>query len=305
MKILVIGSSNVDITAAVHRFPEKGETVIGEDLRYAFGGKGANQATACGKLGGDIVFLTCVGNDTKGHETVAALSENHVDTSYVRFTDRHPTGTAVITVDHNGDNSIIVIQGANLDCNKQYLEANEKLFAACDYVLLQMEIPLDAVERAVELAAAHGKKVILNPAPADPAFRKDLYRHITYITPNETEVSIMAYGAPGHGVEESAAKLIELGVQNVIVTLGCEGSMLVKQDGTSVRIPAHRVEAVDTVAAGDCYNGALVKALSEGREIEEAMEYAGMASALAVTRYGAQKSIPTKEELEAFGGSHE
>ncbi len=305
MKILAIGSSNVDITAVVNRFPEKGETVIGEDLRYAFGGKGANQATACGKLGGDTVFLTCVGNDSKGHETVDSLTRNHVNTSYVRYSDHRPTGTAIINVDRNGDNSIIVIQGANLECSKEYLEENEELFTACEYVLLQMEIPLDAVERAVELAAAHGRKVILNPAPADPDFRKDLYRHITYITPNETEVSVMAFGAPGHGIEESAARLIELGVQNVIVTLGCEGSLLLKKDGTSVRIPAYRVDAVDTVAAGDCYNGALVKALSEGTDIEDAMRYASMASALAVTRYGAQESIPTEEELEAFGGTHE
>lgn len=301
MKILVIGSANIDITVKVDRFPEKGETIMGKGLQYAFGGKGANQAITVGKLGGDVTFLTCVGDDTKGHELVKYLSEHHVDVSHVKYSKNSPTGTAIINVDKNGDNTIAVVQGANLECDQAYILENEELFKECEYVLLQLEIPLEAVEGAILLASKYNKKVILNPAPANAELNKDVYKHITYMTPNETESAIMA-NSKECDVLKNAQLLKEYGVQNVLVTLGEKGSLLYKDSNHQIEVPAIQVNAIDTVAAGDCYNGAFVKALAKGMNEEEAMKYASKASAIAVTRCGAQESIPTQEEMEAFGG---
>ena len=301
MKILVIGSANIDITVKVDCFPEKGETIIGKGLAYAFGGKGANQAITIGKLGGDIVFLACVGDDAKGHELVQNLKENHVDVSHVKYSEHNPTGTAIINVDQNGDNTIAVVQGANLECDKDYILEKEELFKECDYVLLQLEIPFDAVEEAILLAAKYNKKVILNPAPASAELNKEVYKHITYMTPNETEIAIMA-GLKECDVMKSAQVLKDLGVQNILITLGEEGSLLYKDENNCIKIPAQKVKAIDTVAAGDCYNGAFVKALAEGMNEEDAMKYASIASAIAVTRSGAQESIPTEDEVKNFNG---
>ena len=305
MRILVIGSVNIDITATVERFPEKGETIIGNDLRYAFGGKGANQAITCGKLGADVVFLACVGNDSKGHEVVEYLKEHNVDMSHVKYSDDSPTGTAIINVNSNGENNIVVIPGANSECDKEYLLQNEKLFEECEFILLQMEIPLDAIETAIELASKYDKKVILNPAPANPKLSKEVYKHITFMTPNETESYLMANMDSNNDVTSSAKALKDLGVKNIIITLGSEGSMLYKDSKTIIRVPAVEVKAIDTVAAGDCYNGAFVSALSKGMSEEEAMKYASIASAIAVTRPGAQESIPNESEINTFGGNYE
>lgn len=300
MKILIIGSANIDITVKVDRFPTKGETIMGKELAYAFGGKGANQAITIGKLGGDAIFLACVGDDAKGHELVENLKANHVDVSHIKYSKQNPTGTAIINVDEKGDNNIAVIQGANLECDKAYILEKEELFKECDYVLLQLEIPFDAVEEAIRLAAKYNKKVILNPAPASAELNKDIYKYITYMTPNETESAIMA-GLNTCDVMKAARVLKDLGVQNILITLGEDGSLLYKDENNIIQVPARKVKAVDTVAAGDCYNGAFVKALAEGMSEEDAMKYASKASAIAVTRCGAQESIPTEEEVKNFG----
>ena len=302
-KILVIGSANIDITATVDRFPSVGETILGDTLSYAYGGKGANQAMACGKLGGDVTFLTCVGEDNNGIEIVKYLSKHNIDISHIKFSKNRPTGTALINIDKNGDNQIIVIQGANLDCDKEYIESNEVLFKEAEYILLQLEIPLDAVEKAIELAAKYNKQVILNPAPAN-LINKDLYKYITYMTPNEKESMVMA-NTNNNDANENARVLKNMGVKNIIVTLGSKGSMLYKDENNIININANKVKAIDTVAAGDCYNGAFVVALSKGMNEEEAMKYASLASAIAVTRNGAQESIPNEEEMNTFGGQYE
>ena len=296
MSVLVIGSTNMDISVGVDRFPKKGETLIGNDLAYKFGGKGANQACALGKLGAEVTFLTCVGDDNHGHEIITYLTSVGVKTDRVKFTKEYPTGTATITVDTNGDNIIIVIQGANKGCDVDYIRANEECFRFCNYVLLQMEIPFDAIEEAIRLAAKYNKKVILNPAPASDQLDKELYKHISYMTPNEVEIRVMA--GMDNGLEANAQRLLELGVENVLVTLGSEGASLFSGVTESIHVPACKVEAVDTVAAGDCFNGAFAAALDRGEGVRDAMCFANRASAIAVTRKGAQESIPTKEELE-------
>ena len=296
MSVLIIGSTNMDISASMERLPVKGETLLGTGIHYQYGGKGANQACALGKLGADTTFLTCVGDDGYGHEMVAYLKEAGVNMDRVKYSRRHGTGTAVIHVDARGDNTIVVIQGANLDCDVEYIQANEGCFEACDYVLLQMEIPFDAIAEAIRLGAKYGKKIILNPAPASDQLPRELYRYITYMTPNEVEVGVMA-GSEGD-LDMSVGKLLALGVQNVLVTLGSEGAKLYSQNKKAIHVPACRVDAVDTVAAGDCFNGAFVAALDRGDSEEAAMQFANQASAIAVTRRGAQESIPTKEEME-------
>lgn len=298
MSVLVIGSTNIDISVRVNRFPKVGETLLGSGISYKYGGKGANQACAVGKLGGDVTFLTCVGNDAYGHEIVSSLKSNGVDVSKVKFTNDYKTGTAIINVDDNGDNNIIVVQGANLACDVEYIKANEASFAACDYVLLQMEIPFDAIEEAIRLSAKYDKKVVLNPAPASNGLSKDVYKYITYMTPNETEIGIMA-GCEGN-TETLSDKLKALGVKNVCVTLGSKGAVLYKEDSSVIVSHAYKVNAVDTVAAGDCFNGAFIVGLDNGMNEKEAMQFANAASAIAVTKEGAQESIPTTQEVKLF-----
>lgn len=298
MSVLIVGSTNMDISATMERFPTKGETLLGNSISFQYGGKGANQACALGKLGADATFLTCVGDDSYGYEMVNYLKETGVNMDRVKYSSTHKTGTAIINVDARGNNTIVVIQGANLDCDVDYIRANEECFRSCDYVLLQMEIPIDAIEEAILMAAKYGKKVILNPAPASNQLSKDLYKYITYMTPNEVEVGIMA-GQEGDP-EQNAEKLLKLGVQNVLVTLGEKGSHLYSRNHKSIYVPACEVDAVDTVAAGDCFNGAFAAALDRGESEGGAMEFANRASAIAVTRRGAQESMPTKEELETM-----
>lgn len=298
MSVLVIGSTNLDISVGVDHFPQKGETLIGNDIAYKYGGKGANQACALGKLGADVTFLTCVGDDVHGHEIIEYLASIGVKTGRTKYSREYPTGTATITVDANGDNIIIVIPGANKGCDVAYIRANEEYFRACNYVLIQMEIPFDAIEEAIILAAKYNKKVILNPAPASNQLSTALYKHITYMTPNEVEIKVMA--GTDLGLDENVRKLMNLGVENILVTLGSEGACLFSQTTESIHVPACKVEAVDTVAAGDCFNGAFVAALDRGENVRDAMNFANRASAIAVTRKGAQESIPTKEELETI-----
>lgn len=302
-KILVIGSVNIDISVTATSFPKKGETIIGNSLKYSYGGKGANQAITCGKLGADVKFLACVGDDSKGREVVEYLGNNGVDVSKIKFSRINPTGTAIITIDSNGDNNIVVIQGANAECDAKYLEENENEFSNCDIVLLQMEIPIDAIEKAIILASKHGKQIILNPAPANNDLNKSLYKYIDYMTPNETECAIMSDGEVD--LNKAIKKIKDLGVKNVIVTLGEEGSMLYKNEKDITKVPTDKVKAIDTVAAGDCFNGAFAKALAEDIEEKKAMRFANRVSAITVTRSGAQESIPTKVELDSLGVKYE
>ena len=299
--ILIIGSLNMDMTIPVEELPQKGETILGGSPSYIPGGKGANQACAAGKLGGRVAMLGKVGRDQMGRTLKENLAAAGVDVSHVEETPDAPTGMAVIYVDRRGSNSIVVIPGANACCDKAYVEANEALIAAHDIIVLQLEIPYDAVFAAVRLAKKHGRMVVLNPAPAPDSLPDEVISALDYFTPNETELARIAGMAAGSIQEAEAAgkRLVEKGVGTVLATLGEAGALLVTREEARL-IPALRVDAVDTTAAGDTFNGAFVTALAEGIPEGEAIAFANKAAAISVTRKGAQTSIPTREELDAW-----
>lgn len=293
--ILVIGSLNMDLSIDLAKMPVTGETILGRGIAYKAGGKGANQACAAGKLGGRVRMLGCVGQDEFGQKLVKSLSESGVETDYIKESRDLPTGTAVIYVDDNGDNSIVVIPGANMACDIEYLKEQDEQFHWCDYVVLQMEIPYEAVWYSVKRAKELGKTVILNPAPAPDKIPEEILSLVDYLTPNETEI-IALNGKSKDDIREGAEKLLSRGVSNVIATLGDRGALLVNQYGETF-YPARKVVSVDTTAAGDCFNGAMVAALAEGQSEAEAILFANIASSIAVTRKGAQESLPIREEV--------
>lgn len=298
--ILIVGSLNMDIVINLHRMPVIGETVFGESLTYIPGGKGANQASAAGKLGGKAVMLGCVGQDDFGKALIRSLSESGVEVSRIRQTEGG-SGSASIYVDGAGDNRIVVIPGANSDCDAAYLKEMEEAFSECTYILIQMEIPMEAVSYGVKRARELGKTVILNPAPAPDFLPKELLPKIDFLTPNETEL-LKLTGQTVGGLDEikkGAGQLVAQGVKHVIVTMGKQGCMLVSEDRMEI-FPARNVVSVDTTAAGDCFNGAFAVALAEGKGVEEAIRFANLASSIAVTRAGAQKSLPEREEVDAM-----
>lgn len=293
--ILVIGSLNMDLSINLAKMPVTGETILGRGIAYKAGGKGANQACAAGKLGGRVRMLGCVGQDEFGQKLVKSLSESGVETDYIKESRDLPTGTAVIYVDDNGDNSIVVIPGANMACDIEYLKEQDEQFHWCDYVVLQMEIPYEAVWYSVKRAKELGKMVILNPAPAPDEIPEEILSLVDYLTPNETEI-IALNGKSKDDIREGAEKLLSRGVSNVIATLGDRGALLVNRYGETF-YPARKVVSVDTTAAGDCFNGAMVAALAEGQSEAEAILFANIASSIAVTRKGAQESLPIREEV--------
>ena len=293
--ILVIGSLNMDLSIDLAKMPVTGETILGRGIAYKAGGKGANQACAAGRLGGRVRMLGCVGQDEFGQKLVKSLSESGVETDYIKESRDLPTGTAVIYVDDNGDNSIVVIPGANMACDIEYLKEQDEQFHWCDYVVLQMEIPYEAVWYSVKRAKELGKMVILNPAPAPDEIPEEILSLVDYLTPNETEI-IALNGKSKDDIREGAEKLLSRGVSNVIATLGDRGALLVNQYGETF-YPARKVVSVDTTAAGDCFNGAMVAALAEGQSEAEAILFANIASSIAVTRKGAQESLPIREEV--------
>lgn len=293
--ILVIGSLNMDLSIDLAKMPVTGETILGRGIAYKAGGKGANQACAAGKLGGRVQMLGCVGQDEFGQKLVKSLSESGVETDYIKESRDLPTGTAVIYVDDNGDNSIVVIPGANMACDIEYLKEQDEQFHWCDYVVLQMEIPYEAVWYSVKRAKELGKMVILNPAPAPDEIPEEILSLVDYLTPNETEI-IALNGKSKDDIREGAEKLLSRGVSNVIATLGDRGALLVNRYGETF-YPARKVVSVDTTAAGDCFNGAMVAALAEGQSEAEAILFANIASSIAVTRKGAQESLPIREEV--------
>ncbi|MCI8907773.1 MAG: ribokinase [Angelakisella sp.] len=300
-KILVIGSLNMDMVIPVKELPQKGETILGGSPAHIPGGKGANQACAAGKLGGAVTMLGKVGQDGMGRALKENLAAAGVEVTHVEETPDAPTGMAVIYVGETGSNSIVVIPGANGLCDAAFIEANEELIAAHDIIVLQLEIPYDGVFRAIQLAKKHGRLVVLNPAPAPDSLPPEVIASLDYFTPNETEMARIA-GLPVGGVEEAIAagkKLVEAGVGTVLATLGEAGALLVTKETAQV-LPTLRVQAVDTTAAGDTFNGAFVTALAEGMSQEEAIAFGNKAASISVTRKGAQTSIPSREEVDGY-----
>lgn len=298
--IVVIGSSNTDMIVKSDHLPLPGETVLGGKFTTAPGGKGANQAVAAARLGGDVTFVAKVGEDQFGDAAIDNYQKDGINTQYVTRSAGSASGVALILVDGKGENSIAVASGANADLSiKDIDDASDKIRSA-SIVLMQLESPMDTVLYAAKMASQAGAAVILNPAPA-ATLPEEMYSYLYAVTPNETESEILT------GVkvvdEESARKASEVfisrGVKKVVITLGSKGAFV--NDGeASYMVPARKVKAVDTTAAGDTYNGAMCVALAEGKTLKEALEFATKASAIAVTRMGAQPSVPTREEVDSL-----
>ena len=300
-QILVVGSSNTDMVIKAAHLPRPGETILGGTFFMNPGGKGANQAVAIARLGGPVTFICKTGSDIFGHQSQQLFEEEGINTSYVFSDSGNPSGVALITVDEKAENCIVVASGANANLLPSDLEKAEEAIERADLVLMQLEVPMETVCFVADIAWQKGKKVILNPAPAHP-LPADLLRHFYLITPNETEaemitgVKITDESSAG----EAARALSGMGVQHVIITLGSKGA-LIYSNGKAEMVPALKVEAVDTTAAGDVFNGALTVALSEGRSLKEAARFACKASAISVTRVGAQSSAPYRNEVDIFG----
>ncbi|MDR2497678.1 MAG: ribokinase [Tannerellaceae bacterium] len=298
--ILIVGSSNTDMVIKTRHLPRAGETVLGSTFFMNPGGKGANQAVAGARLGGKVAFICKTGNDIFGHQSQQLFEEEGIDTSYVLSDNRNPSGVALITVDENAENCIVVASGANANLLPSDLLAAADAIRQADIILMQLEIPVETVEYVAGIASAAGRKVILNPAPARP-FSPDLLKHLYIITPNETEAEMISGVkiTDEASAENAAAVIAGMGVPNVILTLGAKGA-LVYDGHRAEMIAAPKVVAVDTTAAGDVFNGALAVALAESRTIPDAVRFACKAAAISVTRQGAQSSVPYRTEVDIF-----
>ncbi|HIF9312331.1 TPA: ribokinase [Photobacterium damselae] len=299
-KIVVLGSSSQDHTVQSSHLPQMGETVMGHRHIMASGGKGANQAVAAARLGAPVTFIACMGNDGFAHDTLPKFSEDGINTDHIHICDNENTGIALILVDDEGRNCISISPNANGRLNAEVVDSHAEVIRNTDYLLLQLETPQDGIDRAVELAKQANATVILNPAPARP-LSDQLLSQLDLITPNETEAEILTgiKVVDEKTAEQAAQAFIAKGVKEVIITMGKQGAYLYRQSQGKL-IPGHRVNATDTTAAGDTFNGALLVALSQGADLEEAILFAHKASAISVTRMGAQTSIPYLKELDAF-----
>ena len=293
--IIVIGSLNADLVVRAPRFPEPGETISGEDLAIIPGGKGANQAVAAARQGSSVAMLGRVGSDSFGPTLTQNLQKNNVDTAHV-LTDESATGTAIIVVDADGQNSIVLSPGANGKVTSSDVEAIS--FQDVDALLLQLEIPIETVIHAASLARQNSVRVILNPAPAQP-LPDSLLADVDILVPNESELQLLS----GQSVTDidsaksAARSLLEKGVKTVIVTLGANGALLVT-DGQATHIPTFKVDVIDTTAAGDAFIGGLAAALLKGKSMEDSVRYGNASGALAATKFGAQPSLPTADKVE-------
>ena len=297
-KILVIGSLNIDMVMRVDHMPAAGETILCDGMKLVAGGKGANQACAAGRLGTDVTMLGAIGNDSHGEMQRDSLQRSGVDVSGLITKESVSTGTAFITVNKEGNNSIVVVQGANAQFTPEDIEVHRDLLEECEIVILQLEIPMDTVLYAVKLARTLGKTVILDPAPVPEHFPEELYQYVDIIKPNESELSRLTGIADAQNHLEEAVQIVkDHGVKNVLVTLGGDGVYLDTENEPPIHIPAKKVEVVDTTAAGDSFTAALAAMLLEGKTLKEAAEFANQVSAIVVTREGAQDSIPTLQEV--------
>jgi ribokinase len=295
-KILVIGSSNTDMVIKTSRFPKPGETILGGEFFMNQGGKGANQAVAVARLKGDVDFICKTGNDLFREQSVALFRDEGINTEWILSDNEKPSGIALIMVDDSGENSIVVASGANGSLTPGDIEKVKEVVFRSDYILMQLEIPLDTVEYVVNLASSKDNKVILNPAPAAD-LPQHLLEKIYLITPNRIEAELLS------GIKikdrdttiEAAKILLDKGLKHVIITLGEKGAL--SYDGEIEWIPGEKVEAADTTGAGDVFNGALTVGLAEGLSMSDAVSFANKAAAISITRFGAIPSIPYRKEL--------
>ncbi len=281
------------------KFPEEGETIIGQNFFSGMGGKGANQAVAAARLGAEVSLIGAVGNDGFGDQLIDNLKNEGINTSYITKINDEPTGIASVQVSPH-DNRITVIPGANYHLRPAHIDQAERIIEAADIVLLQMEIPLDTVIYAIKRAKYLGKKVILNPAPAFK-LPEEILSQVDYLTPNETELHILAPGTSTEiDIHYSAQCLLQMGVANLIVTLGGKGAKYFSGKSVEKDFSPHRIQVVDTTGAGDAFNGGVAYSLAKGDEVDQAIAFAMKVGALAVTKLGAQAGMPTNEELAAF-----
>jgi ribokinase len=299
-KLAVLGSINADHILNLAHFPRPGETVIGKQYHIAFGGKGANQAVAAGRAGADIAFIACVGADDIGERIRQQLQQDRIDTAPVETDADESTGVAMIFVNGEGENNIGIYSGANAALTPARVAQHQQVIADADALLMQLESPLESVLAAAKIARAQQTQVILNPAPAT-ALSDELLALIDIITPNETEAEILTGIAvkSDEDAARAAAALHAKGIATVLITLGRRGVWLSEQ-GNGVRIPGFSVQAIDTIAAGDTFNGAFITARLEGVAMHDAVRFAHAAAAIAVTRPGAQPSVPWRTEIDAF-----
>lgn len=299
-KLAVLGSINADHILNLAHFPRPGETVIGKQYQVAFGGKGANQAVAAGRAGADIAFIACVGADDIGERIRQQLQQDQIDTAPVETVAQEATGVAMIFVNGEGENNIGIYSGANAALTPACVERHQQVIRSADALLMQLESPLDSVLAAARIARASHTQVILNPAPATQ-LSDELLALIDIITPNETEAEILTGIAVNDDDDaaRAAQALHAKGIDTVLITLGRRGVWLSEQ-GQGQRIPGFSVQVVDTIAAGDTFNGAFITARLEGVAMQDAVRFAHAAAAIAVTRPGAQPSVPWRTEIDAF-----
>lgn len=293
--ILVVGSLNADLVVRAPRFPQPGETISGDDLNIIPGGKGANQAVAAARLGANVSMLGRVGKDNFSDFLLENLKQNKVDSTLIQR-DNSSTGTAIIIVDSNGQNSIVLSSGAN--SNVSVADVDNIPFTNYQLLLLQLEIPLPTVLRAAQRAKENNARVVLNPAPAKE-LPDELIALADFIIPNETELSLLTKQKVSDiaSAQSAARNLLGRGAKNVVVTLGSKGALVVNTE-TSKHVETYQVEVVDTTAAGDAFIGGFATSLLENKSLEDAVRFGCACGALAVTKFGAQPSLPTKEEVE-------
>lgn len=298
-KIVVIGSSNTDLIAKVKDFPKSGETIKAISYFQAMGGKGANQALAAHRLGGDVKFVTSLGKDTNGLDSLEYYRKEGLDASLSLIVDNTSSGVAMICVDEKGENSIVIISGANEMLSPRYILEIEKEILDADLIVLQMEIPYDTVKTVCDIACENNIQILLNVAPARK-LDADIIQKIDILVVNETEAEIISGEIMEDiGEEVIVDKLLALGVKTIVLTMGKSGCIL-KNEQIYLRVPAFTVKTVDTTAAGDTFCGALATGLSKGLGWNEILEFASAAAAICVTRMGAQPSIPTEAEVNDF-----
>jgi ribokinase len=303
-KVVVVGSFNMDLVVKAERRSQTGETLMGEEFGMFIGGKGSNQAIAAARLGADVTMIGRLGTDLFGDTLMAAHAEEGIHTDYVIRDTEVGTGIASISIDADGDNSIVLVPQANMRLTVADIERASESIAAADVLLLQLEVPIAASQRAAEIAKSNGATVVLNPAPAQE-LPDDFLAQVDILTPNEVETESLSGVKVSTAVDaERAAKvLLDKGLSAVILTLGERGPVLLTPDLTR-QVPAYTVEVVDTTAAGDAFCGALATGLARGENLVDAVAFANAAGALAVTVLGAAPSMPTATQVEAFCGGH-
>ncbi|MGH6860296.1 MAG: ribokinase [Phyllobacterium sp.] len=304
-RIAVVGSNMTDLVTSIIRMPAPGETLEAPAFSMGFGGKGANQAVAAARLGADVMMVTKVGGDVFGQSTIDNLKQNGVDISHVGTVEGQSSGVAPIFVDETGENSILIIKGANNDLRPADIDAAAEDLKQCSLILMQLEIPLETVYHTLEFAEKNGIETILNPAPAAPELEPERVTTATFVVPNETELALMTGMPTGtdEEIEKAARSLIAKGIRTVIVTLGSRGARLVTAEGSALIEPA-KVTPKDTTGAGDAFIGSFARYYVESRELEPSLRKAALYAADSITRPGTQKAYATAEAFNMFLAVH-